>query len=221
MAYTPINWQNGDTITAEKMNKMDNGWSVSSTQLFNETVTTVADEDNLNFAQLSYTGVNCPETMGITFDGTNYICQVQSSGGSFLYGASNPEDWSDYPFIIFTQEGTWVIYTQTAGTHTVSAFSMTVEISDNFALSVKSASLSEVLIATLNVTTWQEIYDALIDGKIVHILKTSPNAYSAPVLTATYDGSSYGVSALYIDGTNLGVASFTADSADGPIYDGK
>ena len=47
MSYTPINWQTGDIITAEKMNKMDNGWSVesSSQQLFSETVTTELDPE--------------------------------------------------------------------------------------------------------------------------------------------------------------------------------
>ena len=25
MAYTPTNWQTGDTITAEKLNKLENG----------------------------------------------------------------------------------------------------------------------------------------------------------------------------------------------------
>lgn len=41
MIYTPINWQNGDTITAEKMNKMDNGWGIGEVELFSETVTLI------------------------------------------------------------------------------------------------------------------------------------------------------------------------------------
>lgn len=31
MSYTPTNWQNGDTITAEKLNKMESGISANDT----------------------------------------------------------------------------------------------------------------------------------------------------------------------------------------------
>ena len=230
MSYTPINWQTGDTITAEKMNKMDNGWGVSSAQLFNETVTTTVDEDGFFSGFLAYHNFISADVIQVTFNGTAYTCEKsEPSTGVCVYGgveATGP-DFTKYPFALLSNEsGINMIYTETAGTYAISAFSLTIETSDIFALAAKSAS-QEVFIATVNVTTWQEIYDAFNSGKIVNLLRITATplgnreAYSAPVLTATYDGSSYNVSVVYIDNGNLVITSFTADSADSPIQDGK
>lgn len=44
MSYTPINWQTGDTITAEKLNKMDNGWLVFVVNLITDESSTRFDK---------------------------------------------------------------------------------------------------------------------------------------------------------------------------------
>ena len=147
MAYTPINWQTGDTITAEKMNKMDNGWAIeSSSQTYaNESVTT-SDSEYGNEGMLSYGSLITADTLKVTIDGIEYECQVTEVEGAYLYGgvtSSFEYDFTNYPFAIestppppFMPGGNArnVFATQTAGTYQVKveAVSTSLEVSDSF-----------------------------------------------------------------------------------------
>jgi hypothetical protein len=128
MTYTPINWQNGDTITAEKLNKMDNGWGVSSTQLFSETVTTRAAPFG-NAAELSYVSSTRPETLSVTLNGTSYECHLNGDeyvpvGGTFTISADGSLD----PWLLITAEaGTFSVAASTAGIVTSSDFDAAVK----------------------------------------------------------------------------------------------
>ena len=163
MAYTPINWQTGDTITAEKMNKMDNGWGASSTQLFSETVTT-ADIGGYYGAVISYVATaQPPTTLVINYDGTEYICEDQ---GNSAYGASSPS-FSDYPFMLqFTASNTQLI-TSTAGSHTISVGSYSMEVSDNFNTAVNSCVNSPMLCVS-GTTTFAEMSEASSLGRLMY-----------------------------------------------------
>lgn len=139
MAYTPINWQTGDTITAEKMNKMDNGWSVTtSTQtLFDDSVTTVSS-GNVNQMDLGMSA-NPPASLIVTFNGTEYTCPAidkTAQYGSFFYGgfSDNGPDFTEFPFALNVGSIVWRLYTETAGTYTLKleADVETVETSDGF-----------------------------------------------------------------------------------------
>lgn len=138
MAYTPTTWVTGETIVASKLNKMDNGWSVDSTQLFSESVTTAQSQYGYA-APLSYTTAEIPPTeLTITFNGTDYDCTQQVSGSYLYYGAS-PGDFSIYPFTVMFSSGHAILITQTAGTYTVSARGEVVEISTTFSDAVKKS----------------------------------------------------------------------------------
>ena len=162
MAYTPINWQTGDTITAEKMNKMDNGWSVTSgvTTLCDETVTT-EDDGGMYAGSLSISSITAP-TITVTYDSTPYQCTQDEDGG---YGDDPNFTFSDYPFRI---EGDGFIITQTGGAHTVKieAVVTSVETSAQFADAV--ASVIPVFQIIIEVTTWQEAHDAMASGKLCY-----------------------------------------------------
>lgn len=158
MAYTPINWQTGQTITAEKLNKMDNGWSVDSTRqtLCQDTVTTETEE-GMNLAVGSF-----PDSAGITatsvivtLDGVEYNCPQNSDIPGY-----GDVTFTDYPFAIDCYEG--LLVTPSAGTYTVKieADSRTVEVSQNFIDVV-------AFHAVLEVTTFQEVLDAMSAGRIV------------------------------------------------------
>ena len=166
MAYTPINWQTGDTITAEKMNKMDNGWSVDSSQLFSETVTTAGS--GVYRATLSYVATaEPPQTLIINFDGTDYTCQNQ---GGYMYG-STTEDFSDgIPFAIAFGESATTLYTETAGTHTISAGAVSVETSNNFSVAVNNCVDSSMipLLCVDGVTTYDEAQTASNNGRLLY-----------------------------------------------------
>ena len=144
MSYTPINWQNGDTITAEKMNKMDNGWGVSSTQLFSETVTTSIDPEfpeDPALGQLSYSQFIDADTIVVTFNGDEYVCPKVDLDWGNGYGGwrSDGPDLSDIPFAIGSSEHENVIFTENAGTYTIAVSAVAVAVSDDFSDAVNKA----------------------------------------------------------------------------------
>lgn len=221
MAYTPINWQTGQTITAEKLNKMDNGWSVDNTQLFSETVTTTAGDIG-NSAVLSYTEGTFPDSMDITFDSTEYTCPRQSGYGQYWYGAPNPGDWSTYPFVLLFMSEQWTLVTQTAGTYTISATALTAEASSNFVLASKTATTNLIqsvspFFFTLYSTTWQEVYDAMSANRLcVRSVNDGENIDFYIAITA----SSTDYSVRVISPLQSGVyIRYQASSADDPLSD--
>lgn len=143
MAYTPINWQTGDTITAEKLNRCDNGWAVesSSQQLFSETVTTV-DDDGLAWGGFAYSTQITADTATVTFDGTDYVCSKVDAEGANVYGGWGEDgpDFTSIPFAIVSDPGENAICTPAGGTHTVTVAgtSSSVETSASFEAAVNS-----------------------------------------------------------------------------------
>lgn len=217
MTYTPINWQTGDTITAEKLNKMDNGWSViqSTQQLFSGSVTT-EDDDGEAWGTLPYDGTITADSLAVTFDGVLYDCPKQQATLGFAYGGwdGSAVDFSEIPFVIWTNGNE--IQTASEGTFAISASveASSVEASADFQKAVLSTG---VFIATTNVTTWQEVYDAMSVGKVVFVkVDGSGTVEHRPVLLAS-SSSGYEVSAACADGGSIGLAYFTAQSADSPI----
>lgn len=217
MTYTPINWQTGDTITAEKMNKMDNGWSVSQStqQLFSGSVTT-EDDGGEAWGTLPYNGVITADSLAVTFAGVLYDCPRQAAAFGAVYGGwdGSAVDFSEIPFAIFTSGNE--IMTANVGTFAISAAvaSDSVEASAEFQRAVAYAG---ALVATANVTTWQEVYDAMSAGKVVFVKveDVSGTVEHRHVLLASSSG--YEVFAAYADGGSIGLAYFTAQSADSPI----
>lgn len=163
MAYTPINWQTGDTITAEKMNKMDNGWGVSSTQLFSESVTTVAGQPAPT-CTLTYAEYIDASSVAVTFDGTDYIVQANDDNGAHIYGeiGSQGPSFANYPFcIVSVQNGPNMLYTETAGTYTITVKTATVETGADFGAAVNQCVGPTPFLCQSGVTTEDEIYYAM------------------------------------------------------------
>lgn len=144
MSYTPINWQTGDTITAEKMNKMDNGWGMQETQLFSEAVTTNAS-DGIFIGNLTYSSYINNELITVIFDGTSYQCFKVQHDEYATYGApwSNELeafDFSEYPFHFESNENEGnILITEIASTFNLSISAPSVEVSPDFSAAVNSA----------------------------------------------------------------------------------
>ena len=163
MAYTPINWQTGDTITADKLNRCDNGWAVESTQLFSETVTTEIDPeypDDPPYAQLAYTSQITADTIIVTFDGTAYTCDNQ--GGT--YGGAG------CPFRLMSISGFGnALETDVAGTYEISAATSSIETSTAFQSAVTSfVDTSTIPMRCVSgTTTAQAAYQAMSSGRML------------------------------------------------------
>ena len=140
MAYTPINWQTGDTITAEKMNKMDNGWDASSVALTSESVTTetgIADA----YGVLTYSTPITADTITVTFNGTPYVCDAFVEGSDYVYG---DYDFVSTPFYIFSNSEENGLGTPEAGTYSIEISESSIEVSSQFVGAV-NASIPELI----------------------------------------------------------------------------
>lgn len=184
MSYTPINWQTGDTITAEKLNKMDNGWAVeSSSQMYaNESVTT-SDSGYGNEGTLAYGSLITASTLKVTIDGVEYVCQAAEVEGAYLYGGITPSfeyDFTDYPFAItstppppFMPEGDAqnIFATQTAGTYQVKVdgVSTSLEVSDSFSDACNACvdTSTMPMLCVSGTTTRADMIEAFGQGKLL------------------------------------------------------
>lgn len=219
MAYTPINWQNGDTITAEKLNKMDNGWGIESTQLFSETVTTAVGEGGSPEAQLAYSNIIDADSLTVVLDGTEYECQRIDGGRSYFYGGydlgTGFPDFTTYPFFILSGS-TNLLVTETAGEHTVAASTASIETSSSFDSAVVLAGVFEVVQGT---TTFQEACDAFKSGKHVYVVDNSSSGktYHMPVIFVNENTFEIKFIVTSNNDTVLMPTGLTASSADGVL----
>ena len=175
MAYTPIGWQTGDTITAEKMNKMDNGWGVQTSGgvLFNETVTTV-DDGGIAWGELQYSEQITADTVTITFNNVEYVCnRVESDPGVFAYGGlvDADIDFSTFPFVIFSDPSANEIATENAGAFTIKAeaTTSTIEVSDSFSQACNACvdTSTMPMLCVSGVTTQDDMLSAYNQGKLL------------------------------------------------------
>lgn len=191
MAYTPINWQTGDTITAEKMNKMDNGWEFDSSLLFSETVTTEDNGDGYFVAGLAYSEFINAEQLIVTFDGIDYVCpKIRLVDGDNGYGGYNIDpDFTKYPFFIDSYPGYGNgIFTQVQGSHTVSAKYEVVEVSNEFGKARGFwIDTEKTTIAEETVTTSQ---DVLLPSPYAQLTSAS-SMIDASSVDVTVDGTTY------------------------------
>lgn len=188
MSYTPIGWQTGDTITAEKMNKMDNGWSVSSiseTYINNESITTSEKGEGAASAPTSYQSPITDDSITVIFNGTTYTC----AKGGFGYGAveNGPvADFTTYPFGLVPL-GPVLLLTETAGTYTltVSANSTSVEVSDPFQTAVNSVvdTSTMPMLCVSGTTTLGEMSTAMSNGRILCFLPYGSSSSSMCIIT--------------------------------------
>lgn len=187
MAYTPINWQTGDTITADKLNKMDNGWGVESTQLFSETVTTSGS--GMYRATLAYSDTIDAASITVTFDGTEYTCSRIDAFGGYYYGGFTEQGptFTEYPFTIMYRNAASAVFTETASTHTIAVAAPTLQTSSDF-----DAARGWSYDAGGTRELFSETVTSADDGEGIY---TASLAYSQLItannITVTYDGTEY------------------------------
>lgn len=167
------------TMLDDSGSETNPGYSCTETitLLTDESVTTVFDEVN-NSGTLAYSTSIDADTIRVTFDGTEYTCNIQEGPMGKLYGAPMGVwglDWSEYPFQISSGLRN-DIYTETAGTYQVKIETVeeVVETTPCFEKAVNSVisgdsgsssgagSLTVKLNGDALDHTWQEIVDAPI-----------------------------------------------------------
>ena len=141
----------GGGVTPEIEAEIENAqWKTeTSTPLFSETVTTAEPAEGVGFgtASLEYSDLIDADTLIVTFDGTEYVCQKTIMNGTLIYGAA-AGDFSEYPFAIGSSEAAFgianEIYTETPGSHAISVSASATTYTDPFKEGVHKNVLKEV-----------------------------------------------------------------------------
>ena len=214
MTYTPINWQTGDTITAEKLNRCDNGWSVTSSTvtLINETFTTYLDGED-NVAELTVSDNITAATINVTYDSVSYNCTADGT----MYGAPYG-DYSDYPFTLYNDG---FIICETSGTHTikVEAAVASADTSTNFSTAVMAA--SPIFPIILGTTTWQQAHDAMEAGKLAfYITYVDGDSVTQFVASNTYydeNNDMYVIEAVGVSNSSAAIDTIYSFTSSGTL----
>lgn len=169
MAYTPINWQTGDTITAEKMNKMDNGWSVTAelVNCFEDSIT--APTDNYEGSFTPTVGFSTASEITVTLNGTTYNLTGFDDGGYWTWGAPYG-DYSEYSFSISTNNGNYMYVFQLAGTYAIKIENpvKSADTSSDFKTAVTSISPTLAFLCRNGVTTIEQASAAKNNGQLLY-----------------------------------------------------
>ena len=220
MPYTPINWQTGDTITAEKLNKMDNGWGFENTQLFSESVTTATVEDRpVPVGSLAYSKQITSDTLLVTFNGESYNLPLTVQEWGNIYGgfSESGPSFTTYPVCIVSNEGGHNdVYTETAGTYTISGSVPLIQTSEAFDSAVAHA---ENFAVVAGVTTFREAVDAFKSGKHVYVTDDSQNnkTYRLPIILIKESTYEIKFVAPTNKDTDVTLSGLSASSADGVL----
>lgn len=173
------------------------GWAT----LTDESVTT-AIEGNNTFAvgNFAYSELITADTIKVTFNGAEYICNKQiNSFGFDYYGADigvplgASVDWSEYPFSVSETPVDDLLGTETAGTYQVKieVLEETVETSECFRKAVKSVGSGILKLNPLG-TPLADIIAMADDGGLIYLpLINESNVFSWHLLTRFADGFTF------------------------------
>ena len=233
MSYTKTDWNIGDVITAEKLNKMedgiaDKGYSVeqSMKDLFVGNVTTESgDPYTVATILLDEPLYSAPDEIEIVIDNITYTVssKVTTNGGDIAYGgdmdAEGVIDFSEYPFLLIPSlgGGGFDLFTETPKTCTrISTPVSIVSASSEFEVAVKS--YSGPFVVHVNDTdgtldkTFNEIVKEFEYGRMCIVSRDIEQAIIVGI-----DKSKFEIKVLSIDGSeNYAVANFVLYAADSP-----
>ena len=163
MSYQKNTWQNGDIITAQKLNNIEEGivnstgYSCSSkiTEYFNSSETTSTFYNGgykSDVFQLS-DDLSADE-ITVVFNGTEYIVEKKDFYGTIYYGATFQGGFifENIPFCIFdVKNRTAQLVTENTGTYSlvISATKENIETSECFEKAVKKHSIKNVVDSSL------------------------------------------------------------------------
>ena len=188
MSYVKTNWKNGDVITAEKLNNLENGASDKGyeiekliSDIFSGSI--VAQESGQEGVDVFVASIDLeedlpavPDKLIVVYDNVEYAAEriiIGDIGGGSYYGANMDEsgmpDFSEYPFCCFIPSDSMSLIelaTETSGSHFVNIKSAqeTIIVSSDFSNAVNQSVEKSVLDVKINVA---------MDGNITKILNAS------------------------------------------------
>ena len=222
MTFEPKTWSCGDTITAEELNRMEQGIEDASDKGYEctETEVTAFDGSLTTVSMSGFSGAPFVSSqpidgnqISITFDGVDYELPKTVVDSDIYYGEidSNGPIFTTYPCVIAVAQDSNYLFVASNGTYqlSITVTEKSVATTECFKSAVKSAStlllkaVSEDEISIEDITytrvaydhTWQEVHDALREGAFVGILNEA-----SPVETTLFRVMSTVSEAQIIDG---------------------
>jgi hypothetical protein len=169
------------------------GYEVVKMPLFSETATTQLDENSEYSGLLSYTQPIESNTITVTFNGTDYVCNRVDAFGSRFYGGFNEQgpDFTDCPFFIVSMADKNMLYTEAAGTYAVAVVADAIQVSPNFSAAVKASGCGCYTV------TKEQLFSGTVETVRIDPY-SSPEALLPSILdtdmdtiTVTFDGVDY------------------------------
>ena len=259
MSYEKQTWKTGDIITAPKLNHMEDGIAEGAGYTVETQAVAVVPEQTVTTAvqgrPFAMGGLvlaegitsldDVSDTLTITFQGQEYVCEANAVNGGKYYGGftETGQDFSQYPFALAFESSNDVVVsgliTESAGTYTVKAMEegKVVVPSEEFKQAVKSSTTAGVLNVpytednnsiTLQ-SSWSEISTALQNGgarlyshtsqKDTITMNESESTVTWTIINATYSSTRgvklYGVDAIFNVSNTIKLLSFTTTNEDG------
>ena len=197
MAFEPKTWAYGDTITAEELNRMEQGIAEASDKgyecvidkdtLFDGVANVVSGGEGMYNWQFPNGVMIDADSIEVVFNGTSYNLNKQSYQGSFYYygeiGQTGPA-FTTYPFLIMVQSTMTELYVPNRGDYNIE-ISSNVEIAETsecFEKAVKSVGVgTETLMVEISAhaencgddyaitadKTYDDILQAFEDKKLI------------------------------------------------------
>ena len=191
MAFEPKTWNCGDTISAEELNRMEQGIEDASDKgyectegyrpVFEDTVTTSTYYGNI----LCFLGYQEPiegDTLRVIFDGTEYILPKSATDqyGQTYYGeyVNGKVSFENYPLVISTQGTANVLYTPNEGTYELSLimWGEAITTSECFEKAVNLFALKNISDAENNAIVENDIKSNTASGRASHAEGSSATA---------------------------------------------
>lgn len=128
MPYEKQTWTTGDTITAEKLNHIEDGIENNigyecETNVVNETITTSNNGIGSFTGDFKYVGeINALNELEVIFDGIEYTLPYDGTYRGYGESQSYNPSFVNYPLLISAANNdktNWRLYTSTGGTHTI------------------------------------------------------------------------------------------------------
>lgn len=135
--YTPTVWRTGDIITAEKLNKIEEGIAnagqPSWETVFEGSVTTESSPMG-NTAIIDCDENISTDSIKVTFNGVEYECPVIANGDAHMYGGfdiqTQAPDFSVYPFLIVSYTTQPSGYENMIGTENSETVTLKIEVQE-------------------------------------------------------------------------------------------
>ena len=148
MSYEKHTWQTGETITAEKLNNLENEandrgyqYSYDLQTIVNQTIEVGSTPYSYYYGSINYSKLIDTPTIIVILGGQEYELSKHIVNGTNYYGGESKDDFSQNGFVIESSESDGnfynTLYTQNKGTYNIIIKKNDININSDFSKAVE------------------------------------------------------------------------------------